>query len=64
MKRLIIKLLKCSLGFLFVYFLGAFYSVTLNIANWTETTRLMTTLGAGTLFLILAVLLNDDFENK
>lgn len=64
MKRLIIKLLHGSLGFLFVYFLGAFYSATLNIANWTEVTRFMTTLGAGTLFLILATYPNYDFKNK
>lgn len=64
MKKLVIKLLLGSLGFLFVYFLGAFYSATLNISNWTKVTRFMTTLGAGMLFLILATYPDYDFKNK
>jgi hypothetical protein len=53
MKNLRFRIILGSLGFLFVYLLGAFYSVTFNISNWLESTRFIVSIFGSIAFIIV-----------
>jgi len=53
MKNLRFRIILGSLGFLFIYLLGAFYSVTFNISNWLESTRFIISIFGSIAFIIV-----------
>jgi hypothetical protein len=53
MKNLRFRIILGSLGFLFIYLLGAFYSVTFNISNWLESTRFIVSIFGSIAFIIV-----------
>lgn len=64
MKDLVIRIFIGSLGFLFSYLVGAFYSVTFDMSNWTEPVRFIITLQGMLLFISLITFPNYNFKNK
>lgn len=64
MKELLIRLFLGSLGFLFSYLLGSFYSVTFDMSNWIEPVRVITTLVGAFLTIILVTYPSYNFNNK
>jgi len=62
MKKIAIVLLKGSLGFLFSYLYGSFYTLTFDISNWTELVRLAVVLFGAVAFIMLAFFTDDELK--
>lgn len=64
MRKLISILLSGITGFLFVYLMSAFYSVSFDISNWEIYVRLVTIIMGVYLAIIFSIFNIYDFKTK
>ena len=62
MKNVLKRLFGGLIGFLFIYLLTAFYSVSFNISLWSEGSRNMCAVIGGFTFFVMAILPYNEFE--